>query len=210
MFPPGSKRPPRSLPRDPAPHLPNSAAHPFPSPSTAVHPRQASHELNRHVETVRSTPEEECTEEGTLDDNEVSYSDRTRELLKEGKARRSRVAHKERGSLRRASRDDDLSFRNRHRDAPAKVITQNLKPKSKPRALRKTKVEVFIPSIVSVGNLSRILRVSLGTSAFSQKTPRIHCLEQVDFSGRCGKPEWQRKLPMIMVILSVLPVPSQL
>jgi len=209
MFPPapGSKRPPRSLPRDFAPHLSNSAAHPFPSPSTAVRPRQARHEINRHVETVRSA---ECTEDGTFDDSEVSYSDHARELLKDSKARRSRVAHKERGSLRRAFRDGDLPSRNRHHDAPIKVITQNSKPKSKPRALRETKVEVFIPSIVSVGNLSRILGVSLGTSAFSQETPRIHCLDQVDFSGRCGKLEWQRKLPMIMVILSVLRVPSQL
>ena len=176
MFPPGSKRPPRSLPRDLAPHLSNSAAHPFPSPRTAVRPipRQASHELNRHVETVRSTPGEECTGAGTFDDSEVSYSDHGRELLKEGKARRSRVAHKERGSLRRAFRDDDLPSRNRHRDAPAKVITQNSKPKSRPRVLRETKVEVFIPSIVSVGNLSRILGVSLGTSAFSQERSRIH------------------------------------
>ena len=170
MFPAGSKRSPRSLPRDPAPHLSNSTSHPFPSPSAAVRPRRTSHELNRHVETVRSTSEEDCAEEGTLDDSEVSYSDHARDLLK---ARRSRVAHKERGSLRRAFRDDDLPFRNRNRDAPTKVLAQNSRPKSKPRALNQTKVEVFIPSIVSVGNLSRILGVSLGTPGFlTGKAPR--------------------------------------
>ena len=163
MFPSGSKRSPRSLPRDPAPHLSNSASHPIPSPSTAVRPRRTSRELNRHVETVRSPSAEECTEEGTLDDGEDSYSDHARDLLK---ARRSRVAHKERGSLRRAFRDDDLPSRNRNRDAPTKVLTQNSRPKSKPRALNQTKVEVFIPSIVSVGNLSRILGVSLGMPGF--------------------------------------------
>jgi len=181
MFPAG-KRPPRSLPRDSTPRLSNSAVHPFPSPSTAVRPRQARHELNRHAETVRSGSEEECTEEGTFEDSEGSYSDHARELLKEGKARRSRVVHKERGSLRRAFRDDDLPSRNRNRDASTKVLTQNSKPKNKPRALNQTKVEVFIPSIVSVGNLSRILGVSLGTPGFSRERPRIHCLDQVDFS----------------------------
>jgi len=176
MFPAGSKRPPRSLPRDSTPRLSNSAAHPFPSPNTAVRPRQVRHELNRHVETIRSTSEDECTEEGTFEDSEVSYSDHPRELLKESKARRSRVVHKERGSLRRAFRDDDLPSRNRNRDATTKLLTQNSKPKNKPRALNRTKVEVFIPSIVSVGNLSRILGVSLGTPGFSRERPAFIAL----------------------------------
>jgi hypothetical protein len=159
MLPAGSKRSPRSLPRDPAPHLSDSAIHPFPSPSTAARPRRTTYELNRHAESIRSTSED-FTDEGTFEP-EVSYSDHACELPKQSKARRLRAMHKERGSLRRTFRDDDLPSRNSSRNAPTKVLPLNSRPKNKPRALNETKVEVFIPSIVSVGNLSRILGVSL-------------------------------------------------
>jgi hypothetical protein len=164
VLPTGPKRPPRSLARDPTPNLSNSVTRPIPSsPSTAARPRsRPAHELNRYAESGRSASEEDFVEEVTFE-NEASYSDHAREVLKESRARRSKVTHKERGSLRRAFRDDGPPSRSRNRDAPTKVLAQNSKLKSKPRPRNETKVEVFIPSIVSVGNLSRILGVSLGT-----------------------------------------------
>ena len=204
--PAGSKWPSRALPRDRPPDLSDSAARAFPSPSTAAHPRRATREPTRHV---RSTSEEEFAGEETFE-NEVSNSNLAREGLNESKARRSRITHKERGSLRRAFRVDDPPLRHRNHDTPTKVLARNPKPKSKPRALNKTKVEVSIPSVVSVGNLSRILGVSLGRRSAYGKAPNVHCLDQVDFSGRCGKLEWPRKLPMIMVFVPAPPLPSQL
>lgn len=167
MLPAGSKGSPRSLPRDTPPHSSNSVVHPFPSPSTAARPRRATREPKRYVESDRSALEEDLAEEAPFE-GEISYSDPAREVLKESRARRSKVAHKERGSLKRTW-DDDLPSRSRNRDTPTKVLLQNSKPKSKSRALNETKVEVFIPSIVSVGNLSRILGVSLGTQCVTRE-----------------------------------------
>ena len=176
MLPAGSKRPPHSLPRDTPPHLSNSVIHPFPSPSTAARPRRATRELKRYVENGRSAPEEDLAEEAPFE-GEISYSDPAREVLKESRARRSKVTYKERGSLRRAFRDDELRSRSRNHDTPTKVLVQNSKPKSKLRAVNETKVEVFIPSIVSVGNLSRILGVSLGTQCVTRESSEYSLLD---------------------------------
>ena len=169
MLPAGSKRPPRSHPRDTPPHISKSVIYPTPSPSTAARPGRATREPNRYVESGRSALTEDLVEEAPFE-GEISYSDHALEVLKESRARRSKVAHKERGSLKRTFRDDDLPSRSRNRDTPTKVLVQNSKPKSKPRTLNETKVEVFIPSIVSVGNLSRILGVSLGTQCVARES----------------------------------------
>jgi hypothetical protein len=128
------------------------------------------------MESGRTASEEDLAEEAPFE-GDISYPDHIREVLKESRARRSKVAHKERGSLRRTFRDDDLPSRIRNRDTPTKVLVQNSKPKSKPRALNETKVEVFIPSIVSVGNLSRILGVSLGTQCVTRESSEYSLLD---------------------------------
>jgi len=128
------------------------------------------------VESGRSALTEDLVEEAPFE-GEISYSDHALEVLKESRARRSKVAHKERGSLKRTFRDDDLPSRSRNRDTPTKVLVQNSKPKSKPRTLNETKVEVFIPSIVSVGNLSRILGVSLGTQCVARESSEYSLLD---------------------------------
>jgi hypothetical protein len=151
----------RSSQRDPAPDQSHSAAPTFPLRSAAARSRIANHEPGLHAEKVLSPLEERSDDEGTFE-NEVPCSDYAHEALKESRARRLKVAHKEHRSLKRAFRDDELPFRNRNRDTPAKTHAQNPKPKNKWKALNKTKIDVFIPSIVSVGNLARILGVSLG------------------------------------------------
>ena len=159
----------RFSPRDSAPHQSKSAARPFPSPSTAARSRRAPPHLPIHTEKVRSISEEQFDDEGTLE-SEVPFIDYTREPgpLRESKARRFKIDHKERGSLRRTFRDDVLPSRNRSHDTPAKANAQNPKPTNKLKALKKTpKAEVFIPSIVSVGNLARILGVPLGRLHFA-------------------------------------------
>ncbi len=145
----------RSSRRDSAPHLSNPAAR----------SRRESREPALHIEKVRSTSEEQLDDEGTLE-SEDPFSDYARESLKDSKPRRLKIAHKERGSLRRAFRDDGLPSRNRNRDTPGKTHAQHPNSKSKLKALNKTKVDVFIPSIVSVGNLARILGVSLSEPHF--------------------------------------------
>ncbi|KAN0123829.1 hypothetical protein V8E52_002319 [Russula decolorans] len=151
----------RSSRRDSPPHRSQSAAPAFLSPSAAARSRRGTHEPGLHVEKVGSPSEELSDDEGTFE-SEVPCSDYTRETLKDSRARRLKITHKEHRSLRRSFRDDELPSRNRNRDTPAKTHAQNSKPKSKQKTLSKTKVDVFIPSIVSVGNLARILGVSLG------------------------------------------------
>ena len=91
----------------------------------------------------------------------MPYSGHSHEELRDNRSRRSRLAHKERGSLKRAYRDGEPA-RNRNRDTPVKSHVQIVKPKGKLKVLNGAKREVFIPGIVSVGNLARILGVSLG------------------------------------------------
>jgi len=202
------ERPPRSFPRDPALPLSSSTPHPFPSPSTAARSRQATREPARLPESNLSA--DQFVEEATFG-SEDSYSNYARERLNESKARRSRVEHKERGSLRRTFRDDELPSRNRDGDPHTKAHSQHPKPKSKSKALNGIKAEVVIPSVVSVGNLARILGVSLGELHLDEKAPSIHCLgEKLDFSGRCEKLGWQRKLPMITVFWFSRPLSSRL
>jgi hypothetical protein len=155
----------RSSRRDSPPHRSQSAAPAFLSPSAAARSRRGTHEPGLHVEKVGSPSEDLSDDEGTFE-SEVPCSDYTRETLKDSRARRLKITHKEHRSLRRSFRDDELPSRNRNRDTPAKTHAQNSKPKSKQKTLSKTKVDVFIPSIVSVGNLARILGVSLGAPRF--------------------------------------------
>jgi len=157
----------RSSPRDSALHRSHSAAHPFPLRSTAARSRRATHDHDPglHAEKVLSPPEEQSDEEGAFE-SEVPCSDYALEAHKDSRARRLKIAYKEHGSLRRALRDDELPFRNRNRDTSAKIHAKNPRPKSKRKTLNETKVDVFIPSIVSVGNLARILGVSLGAPHF--------------------------------------------
>jgi hypothetical protein len=162
MPPSGSERSSR---RDSAPHQSHSVARPSPLGSAAARSRPATHEPGLLAEKVLSPLEELSDDEGTFE-SDVPCSDYAREALKDSRARRLKIAHKEHGSLRRSFRDDGLPFRNRNRDTPVKTHAQNPKPKSKWKALDKTKVDVFIPSTVSVGNLARILGVSLGVPHF--------------------------------------------
>lgn len=155
----------RSSPRDSALHQPHSAAPAFPLRSAAAPSTRTDHDPGLHAEKVRPLLDEQPDDEGTFE-SEVPCSDYAREALKDSRARRLKIAHKEHGSLRRAFRDDELLSRNRHRDTPAKTHAHKPKPKSNWKALKKTKVDVFIPSIVSVGNLARILGVTLGAPHF--------------------------------------------
>ena len=154
----------RFSPRD-SPHRSNSAVHPFPSRSAGARSRPATHDPALHAEKFRSTSEEQLDDEGTFE-SDVSPPDYARGVLRDSKTRRVKVSHKERGSLRRAFRDDDLPSRNRNRDTPAKPHAHTSKQKIKLKAQNRTRVEVFIPSTVSVGNLARILGVSLGRPHF--------------------------------------------
>ena len=159
----------RFFPRDSALHQSRSTARPFlPSPSTPARATRVVPDLPLHAEKARSILEEQFDDEGFFE-REVPFSDLAREPgpLRESKARRSKVDHKERGSLRRAFRDDGLASRNRSHDTPAKPHAQNSKSKNKLRAAnRAPQVEVFIPSTVSVGNLARILGVKLSPPHF--------------------------------------------
>jgi hypothetical protein len=156
----------RSSRRDSAPRQSHSVARTFPLRSAAAHSRQATHEPGLHAEKVPSPLEEERSDDEGTFESDIPCSDYARDALKDSRARRLKAAHKEHGSLRRAFRDDGLPFRNRNRDTPAKTHARNPKPKSKRKVLDKTKVDVFIPSTVSVGNLARILGVSLGAPHF--------------------------------------------
>lgn len=153
----------RSFPRDSAPHRSKFSAHPTPSPSNAARSGRGTHDPALPAEKD-FTSEEWPVNVGTFE-SDVS-SDYARMTLREGKERRSKIAHKERGSFARAFRDDGLPSRNRNREAPAKTHPQNSKPKGKLKALKGTQVEVFIPSVASVGNLARILGVPLGRPLF--------------------------------------------
>jgi hypothetical protein len=155
----------RSSRRDSDAHRSHSAAPAFPLRSAAARSRRATHEPDLHAEKVRSPSDERVDVEGTFE-SEVPCSDYARGALKDSRARRLKITHKEHKSLKRAFKDDELPFRNRNRDTPAKTHGQNPKPKNKRKALNKTKVDVFIPSTVSVGNLARILGVSLGAPHF--------------------------------------------
>lgn len=165
----------RFFPRDSAPHQSKSTARSFPSPSAAARATRVAPDLPLHAEKARSILEEQFDDERVFE-SEVPFSDLAREPgpLREGKARRFRVDHKERGSLRRVFRDDGLASRNRSHDTPAKPHAHNSKPKSKLKAAnRALQVEVFIPSTVSVGNLARILGVKLGPLHFYMTTFRL-------------------------------------
>ncbi|KAF8493776.1 hypothetical protein F5888DRAFT_1908607 [Russula emetica] len=142
-------------------HWPHSAAPAFPLRSAAVHSKRTTHEPGLHAEEVHPLLEERPDDEGTFE-SEVPCSDYAREALKDSRARRLKITHKEHGSLRRALRDDELPSRNRNCVTHVKTHTHNPKPKSKQKALKGTKVDVFIPSTMSVGNLARILGVSIG------------------------------------------------
>ena len=164
---------PRTTSRDSAPHLANSTARSPPHPGNATYSRRDPRDRSLRVETTPA-PSEDLFVEAEDFESEALSSDQVRGDLANNKSRRSRVAHKERGSLRSAYNEFEPSFRNRSRDKVMKPHLpqgSNAKLKSKPKVLNKTKPEVFIPSIISVGNLSRILRVSLSRSHFI----RIHC-----------------------------------
>ncbi|KAH9079440.1 translation initiation factor IF-2 [Lactarius deliciosus] len=155
-FPMPSRRPessPRPTVRDSAPHLANSAARGLPHLGSATQSRIDPRDHSLRAETVHA-PSEDL-------ESEALPSDQVRGDLAYNKPRRSKVTHKERGSLRLAYGDFEPSSRNRSRDKVMKPPGSNAKLKNKPKALNQTKREVFIPSIVSVGNLARILRVSL-------------------------------------------------
>jgi hypothetical protein len=154
----------QSSPRDSA-HRSNSAARPFPSSSAAVRLRRATHETAPHAEKVNPIWEGEFDNEGTFE-SEVPCSDYDHEALKHNKIRRLKVAQKERGSFRRALRDDVLPFRNRNRNTPAPTHAPSQKPERKLKRLKENRVGVFIPGVVSVGNLARILGVSLSEPYF--------------------------------------------
>lgn len=162
----------RSSPRDSPPHRSHSAPLTFPSRSTAARSRRTP-EPDLLAEKVRSLPDEQPPDDEGYFESEAPCSDYAREAQKDSRARRLKIAHKEHGSLRRrVFRDDELSSRNRSRDTPVKTHAQNPKPRSNWKPLNKTKVDVFIPSIVSVGNLARILGVSLGAPHFVRQYSR--------------------------------------
>ena len=184
----------RTTSRDPAPHLPNSAAQSLSRPRSAMHLRGDLKDHTLRAKTVPAPSEELFVE---AEDFEAPSSDQVHGDFA-SKTRRSRVAHKERGSLRLRS-DFEPSFRNRSRDKILKPHESNAKVKSKPKVLNRIKPEVFIPSIISVGNLSRILRVSLRRPRFICKHSRHSFSDQVDCSGRCGKREWRKRPPTTMV-----------
>ena len=186
----------RAISRDPAWHLANSAARSPSHPRSAMHPRRDSQGHSLRAETAPA-PSQELFVEAVDFEIEAPSSDQVHGDFA-NKTRRSRVAHKERGSLRLRS-DFEPSFRNRSRDKVLKPHESNAKLKSKPKVLNRIKPEVFIPSIISVGNLARILRVSLGRPRFIHKHSRHSFSDQVDSSGRCGKREWRKRPPTTMV-----------
>jgi hypothetical protein len=166
MPPAGSEAAPRSSSRDPILRPSNSAARTFSPPNTAARTRRGT-EPARLVESACAVPEETFIEEGDFE-SEVPYSDYSHEEIRNNRSKRSRIAHKERGSLRRTYRDDEPP-QNRNSDTPLKSHAQIVKPKGKLKVLNETKREVFIPGIVSVGNLARILGVSLGKPRIIRK-----------------------------------------
>ncbi|KAI9466239.1 hypothetical protein BJY52DRAFT_1240593 [Lactarius psammicola] len=162
-FPMPSRRPessPHTVSRDPAPHHANSAARSLPHPGSVTHSRRDPRDHSLRAETAPA-PSKELFVEAEDFESEALSSDQVHAGLANNKPRRSRVAHKERGSLRLAYNDYGPSSRNRSRDKVTKPHGANAKLKSKPKVLNRTRPEVFIPSIITVGNLARILRVSL-------------------------------------------------
>jgi len=161
-FPMTSTRPeayPRTISRDPAPHLANSAARSSPHLGRAS--GRDSHEPSLSAETTRA-PSEELFVEGEDFESEALSFDHIHGDLANNKPRRPRGTHKERGSRRPAYSDSETSFRNRSHDKTIKSHVSSTKLKRKPKLLNnQAKPEVFIPSIISVGNLARILGVSL-------------------------------------------------
>jgi hypothetical protein len=156
---------PRTISRDSAPHLANSAARSLPHPGSATQSRRDPRDHSLRAQTAHAPLEEPFVEAEDFESEALS-SDQVRGDFANNKPRRSRVAHKERPSLRLGY--SDLG-RNRSRDKVMKPHAphgSNAKLKSKPKVLNKTKPEVFIPSVISVGNLARILRVSLSRPRF--------------------------------------------
>jgi hypothetical protein len=165
---------PRPISRDPAPHLANSAARSLSHPRSATYARRDPRDHSLRTEAAPAPSEELFVEAEDFGSEALSF-DRVHGNLTNNKSRRSRVAHRERGSLRMAYSDFEPSFRNRSRDNVIKPHGSNAKLKSKPKALNRTKPEVFIPSIISVGNLARVLRVSLGKPRFIwNKSPNFY------------------------------------
>ena len=193
-----------SFPRPTAPHLANSAARNPSHPQSATHPRRDPRGHSLRVENAPAPLEELSVEVEGLE-IEAPYSDRLHGDRANNKTRRSRIAYKERGSLRLAHGDFEPSFRNRSRDKVMKPHGSNTTFKSKPKVLNQKKLEVFIPSIISVGNLARILRVSLGRSRFIWKHSKLLFDDQVDSSERCGKPGWRKRPPTTMVCQPLKP-----
>jgi hypothetical protein len=197
---------PRTISRDPAPHLANNlAARSRSHPRNVTHPRIDPRDHSLRTEATPA-PSRELIVEAEDFESEALSSDQVHREPANNKPRRSRVTHKERGSLRLAYSDFEPSFRNRGRDKVMKPHGSNAKLKSKPKVLNNKKTEVFIPSIISVGNLARILRVSLGRPHFIWKHPRLLFCDQVDSSGRCGKPEWGKRPPTTTVRQSLSPL----
>ena len=155
---------PRTSSRDFAPHLANSAARSLPHLGSAMHPRRDPRDHSFRAETAPAPSEELFVEAEDIESEALPFG-QVRGDFANNKSRRSKIAHKERGSLRPAYSD----FRTRSRDKvmkPHAPHESNAKPKSKPKVLNRTRPEVFIPSIISVGNLARILRVSLSRLCF--------------------------------------------
>ena len=189
---------PRTFPRDTSPHHANFAARSPSQPRGVTHPRRDTRDHSLRTETTPA-PSGELLVGAEDCESEALSSDQVHRDFANNKPRRSRVAHKERGSLRLTYGDFEPSFRNRDRDKVMKPHGSNAKLKSKPKVSNNKKAEVFIPSIVSVGNLSRILRVSLGRPRFIRKHPGLLFCNQVDSSERCGKPEWRKRPPTTTV-----------
>lgn len=84
----------------------------------------------------------------------------------DSRSRHRRTQFKERGSLMsRLSHDVDVSSHSRSSRTPSAQVTTKEKSVKSPKAAKQVNVDVFIPTVVSVGNLARLLNVKLGTSS---------------------------------------------
>ncbi|KZS99524.1 zincin, partial [Laetiporus sulphureus 93-53] len=118
-------------------------------------------ELTERDETIRASGSIEAVEESASDvmADELAFRSRGRD------PKQLRQDHKERGSIvARLRAENDLTIPNKHRGSYKVTSMQATKAKEKKakaaKDLKPANVDVFIPSVVSVGTLAKLLNIT--------------------------------------------------
>ena len=130
-----------------------------------------------------------------------SWSEDAEEGERGSRSRQNRAQFKERGSLLSRFSEDSAEISTDPRSDRGEVKGKGKgKTKSSARVVKPVNVDVYIPSVVSVGTLARLLNVKLGMSSM----PSRHCPSNIAFFEiRCverwSESVWRPRLSMITV-----------